>query len=336
VTITSGSSGVGDGTVQYSVSPNPDISPRSGTMTIASQTFTVNQMGTGCIFSFIPIASAFGSAGGSGEIQVTVTGPNPPQCQWTAVSNAPWITITSGANYMGNGTVAYTVDPNMGTQRSSSMTIAAVNYPVQQDGTFFDDFDDNVVAGDWTYSGNITFTEADSFLRANAADTGNAAQAIAAPVFDGCIECRLKTRMRVNIFARGLATFFGWFVDDQNHVELVMDEFNNSWTLNQVAGGSMIATASNSSQPINANENYDVELSFDGQSFVVKVNQITLLSLPMAAGSSPDGTIGFRVSETDASFDLIQALTVTPSRLKKFATGSAVGGASAVRRFEGS
>ena len=45
VQITGGNSGTGDGTVSYSVAANPGSSPRSGTLTIAGQSFTVNQAG---------------------------------------------------------------------------------------------------------------------------------------------------------------------------------------------------------------------------------------------------------------------------------------------------
>jgi hypothetical protein len=45
ITITSGSSGSGNGTVSYSVAANTSTSSRTGTMTIAGQTFTVNQSG---------------------------------------------------------------------------------------------------------------------------------------------------------------------------------------------------------------------------------------------------------------------------------------------------
>ncbi|HSS22117.1 MAG TPA: M36 family metallopeptidase [Pyrinomonadaceae bacterium] len=47
VTITSGSSGSGNGTVNYSVAANTGTGSRNGTMTIAGQTFTVTQAGTG-------------------------------------------------------------------------------------------------------------------------------------------------------------------------------------------------------------------------------------------------------------------------------------------------
>jgi Zn-dependent metalloprotease len=47
ITITSGASGSGNGTVNYSVAANTGSSSRNGTMTIAGQTFTVTQAGTG-------------------------------------------------------------------------------------------------------------------------------------------------------------------------------------------------------------------------------------------------------------------------------------------------
>lgn len=43
--ITSNSSGVGSGTVNYSVNANPSTSSRTGTLTVAGQTFTVTQSG---------------------------------------------------------------------------------------------------------------------------------------------------------------------------------------------------------------------------------------------------------------------------------------------------
>jgi Zn-dependent metalloprotease len=47
ITVTSGSSGSGNGTVNYSVASNAGSSSRNGTITIAGQTFTVTQAGTG-------------------------------------------------------------------------------------------------------------------------------------------------------------------------------------------------------------------------------------------------------------------------------------------------
>ena len=57
ITITSGSSGSGNGTVHYTVAANTSTNEQVGTMTIAGQTFTVTESGTtsssggGCTYS---------------------------------------------------------------------------------------------------------------------------------------------------------------------------------------------------------------------------------------------------------------------------------------------
>src|SRR5207247_1074144 len=51
ITITGGSSGSGNGTVSYTVAANATTSSRTGTMTIAGQTFTVMQSGAPCTYS---------------------------------------------------------------------------------------------------------------------------------------------------------------------------------------------------------------------------------------------------------------------------------------------
>ncbi len=53
ITITSDSSGEGDGTISFSVTANPGAGTRTGAITVAGQTFTVDQMGaTVATFSF--------------------------------------------------------------------------------------------------------------------------------------------------------------------------------------------------------------------------------------------------------------------------------------------
>ena len=56
ITVTSGSSGTGNGTVGYSVAENTSATPRSGTITIAGQTFTVLQ---GAAFLDVPANHPF-------------------------------------------------------------------------------------------------------------------------------------------------------------------------------------------------------------------------------------------------------------------------------------
>jgi len=64
--VTSGSSGSGNGGVDYSVDANTSSSSRMGTMTIAGQTFTVTQSGAiACTYSISPTRASFPKAGGA-------------------------------------------------------------------------------------------------------------------------------------------------------------------------------------------------------------------------------------------------------------------------------
>jgi hypothetical protein len=128
ITITSGASGTGNGTVNYSVAANPDPNPRSGTMTIGGQTFTVNQDGA-CPLTISPTGRTFLAAGGTGTITVTTD----PTCGWTAIPDVSWITITAGSSGSGNGTVRYTVAPNgSGAQRIGLIQVSGKTHTVKQ------------------------------------------------------------------------------------------------------------------------------------------------------------------------------------------------------------
>src|SRR4029079_4445332 len=60
--ITGGASGTGNGTVSYSVQANSGAA-RSGTLTIAGQTFTISQSALVCTFSLTPTSAAPRAAG---------------------------------------------------------------------------------------------------------------------------------------------------------------------------------------------------------------------------------------------------------------------------------
>lgn len=85
-----------------------------------------------CTFSINPTSASFAAGGGTGSVSVTAGAG----CAWTAVSNATFITITSGASGSGNGTVNYSVASNGGTSsRTGTMTIAGQTFTVTQAGT---------------------------------------------------------------------------------------------------------------------------------------------------------------------------------------------------------
>lgn len=84
-----------------------------------------------CSFGLAPGSASFGSAGGSGNITVTAV----PGCSWTAVSDAPWLTVTSGAAGNGNGTIGYTVSGYPGyASRTATIRTNGVKFQVTQNG----------------------------------------------------------------------------------------------------------------------------------------------------------------------------------------------------------
>jgi hypothetical protein len=128
LTITSGAAGTGNGTVNYTAAANTATSPRTGTLTVAGQTITVTQAGA-CNYSISPTAATPAAAGGAATASVTATAG----CAWTAASNAPWISITSGASGTGNGTVNYNVAANTATTpRTGTLTIAGRTLTITQ------------------------------------------------------------------------------------------------------------------------------------------------------------------------------------------------------------
>ncbi len=130
ITITSDRSGSGNGTVYYSVAANTNSTEQVGTMTIAGQTFTVNQAGAkACGYTLSTTRINLPAAGGSGSVGITAS----DSCSWTAASNNGFITITSGSSGSGNGTVEYTVAPNTSSiGLTGTVTIAGQTFTVTQ------------------------------------------------------------------------------------------------------------------------------------------------------------------------------------------------------------
>jgi hypothetical protein len=129
MTVTAGASGTGNGTVTIAAQATTGPA-RSGTLTIAGQTVTVNQS-PGCSFAISPESQSFNPPGGNGEVTVTAAAG----CAWSATSNVPWITITQGGSGTANGVVRFTVAANAGAPRSGTMTIAGRTFTVNQGQT---------------------------------------------------------------------------------------------------------------------------------------------------------------------------------------------------------
>ncbi len=118
IQITSPTSGAGSTTVEVSADPNPTVYQRQGTITVAGETFTVNQAGLGSSVS--DPDTVFGTDGGSAWVDITTEG----NAQWVAESQVSWLTVAIGESGSGAGSVFIVADPY---SQTSSSRIGAVS-----------------------------------------------------------------------------------------------------------------------------------------------------------------------------------------------------------------
>lgn len=119
--ITTGASGIGSGSVTFTVDQNLG-GPRTDTITIAGQSFTINQDAIKC---FIPPSAKrkpFDAVGGDGTVLFDLS----PDCSYSATTTSAFLTLTSGTIGSGPGTVAFTIDANADADpRAAVITIKA-------------------------------------------------------------------------------------------------------------------------------------------------------------------------------------------------------------------
>ena len=120
ITINGSSSGNGNGTIMVSA-PLNNTTTRSGLVYVGAQTIIISQA-FGCSTSLSTNTASFGPNGGTGSFNLIA----PAGCPWTATSQAGWITITSPASGTGNTTIAYSVDPNPGDNRTGTISSGGV------------------------------------------------------------------------------------------------------------------------------------------------------------------------------------------------------------------
>jgi hypothetical protein len=116
--------------VNVSVGANRDAAERTGILTIAGQPVTVRQEGAGsCTIEISPTSASFGKDGASGAFSVSAAA----QCEWTARSNASWLTVTSGGEGGGNGAVSYSLERNRDLAiRTAGITVGGRTFEVTQ------------------------------------------------------------------------------------------------------------------------------------------------------------------------------------------------------------
>jgi predicted extracellular nuclease len=134
IIIVSADSGSGDAHISYEVRDNTGGNFRTGTITVAGETFTITQNGgQSCSYNLASSSASFVAGGGSGSVGVIATAG----CTWNATSTVSWIIVTSGSPGSGNGTVNYSVSANSGPTRTGTLIIAGRTFTVKQKGLGF-------------------------------------------------------------------------------------------------------------------------------------------------------------------------------------------------------
>jgi hypothetical protein len=127
----SGLTGTAD--VQFTAMSNTASVPRTGTLTIAGQTYTVTQAGAPCTFLLSSGSSGTIPAAGISTPATFNFASATPGCSATAMSFADWITVSTSSGGGGSGTVSYTVTPNpFGSGRTGSIQIGDQVFTVVQ------------------------------------------------------------------------------------------------------------------------------------------------------------------------------------------------------------
>ncbi|MBL8211385.1 MAG: BACON domain-containing protein [Bryobacterales bacterium] len=128
VSVLSGPSGSGSGTVSYSVQPGQ--AARQGTLTIGGRTFTVRQLSPACEYSLSNVRGTVPATGGDVTLQVSATSPS---CL-PVPSGAPpqWVMQSVTANAGRQATLLLRAGPNPGVARETAWKIGDQSFTLTQ------------------------------------------------------------------------------------------------------------------------------------------------------------------------------------------------------------
>ena len=126
ITIASGASGSGNGTVKYKLAENTGTSMRSGTIKVKcgsiTRTCTITQDKPLLIGGKTSMSRTYEKTAQT-DCYFSVTCS---QSSWTAASTASWVTLQSGSSSgVGSGKIYYNVAANSGPQRTAKITVTS-------------------------------------------------------------------------------------------------------------------------------------------------------------------------------------------------------------------
>ena len=165
-------------------------------------------------------------------------------------------------------------------------------------GGFLDEFEDGVRPSGWKFRGA-------SWREQGGALTASGGEAWAQKAFGGCATCSVEATLSVAAGRGGSASLVGWRRDAQHYVELRLLESEDRWLLVHRDGKRNVQASF--AAPLAPNVDYAVRIAFDGERFTVAIDGLPAFELAKAAGSSPTGTVGLRVSKRAARFSRLAA-----------------------------
>jgi hypothetical protein len=121
--------GQGDGSVAYTVLPNPQAVARRAAVVVGGQSAELTQEASPCTFTVSRRAFELDAREQTAAVDVQA----PAGCAWTAASDSSWLTIIEGEQSTGSGRVRFRAAANSGPQaRSGSLTVAGLRIDVRQ------------------------------------------------------------------------------------------------------------------------------------------------------------------------------------------------------------
>ena len=198
LSIAGGSSGTGNGAVSITIDANSGDA-RTGTMTIAGQTFTVSQAAAPCAYSISPGSQSIDATGAA----MTVALSTRASCSWASSTSDPsWLSITAGSSGTGPGTVSINAATNTGAARTGTVTIGGQPFTVSQAAYPWANQDIGAVGvgGSTTASGGVyTVTGAGADVWGTADALQFAYQTLTG---DGSITARVATIQNTNAWVK--------------------------------------------------------------------------------------------------------------------------------------
>lgn len=121
--------GQGEGSVPFTIAANGDPAARTAGVRVNDQQVQVSQEGKPCEFAISSRHEVLDGSGGERAIEVK---PSSSLCEWTAATDESWISIRSGRQGKGQGTVTVHIDPIASSSRAGTLTIAGIGVRIEQ------------------------------------------------------------------------------------------------------------------------------------------------------------------------------------------------------------